>query len=68
MFHGVASKGVGAVRKRTTRNGMRLIMAALVPIVLASFCHMQLSELSSSLDIPVREEQGRVRPGETITI
>ncbi|MHB8120939.1 MAG: hypothetical protein ACYDG4_02195 [Desulfuromonadaceae bacterium] len=121
------------MRKRTIRNGMRLIMAALVLIVLASFYHVQLSELfslssaaesriyrlgifwaaaiggygvvltvfglvlspvrydaevrllpvvigisvmiilffyllSSSLDTPVREEQRRLRPGETITI
>lgn len=133
MFHGVTSKGGRAVRKRTIRNGMRLIMAALVLIVLASFYHVQLSELfslssaaesriyrlgifwaaaiggygvvltvfglvlspvrydagvrllpvvigisvviflffyllSSSLDAPVREEQRRLRPGETITI
>lgn len=47
MFHGVTSKGVGAVRKRTIRNGLRLIMAALVLIVLASFYHVQLSELFS---------------------
>ena len=121
------------MRKRTIRNGMRLIMAALVLIVLASFYHVQLSELfslssaaesriyrlgifwaaaiggygvvltvfglvlspvrydvgvrllpvvigisvmivlffyllSSSLETPVREEQRRLRPGETITI
>ena len=121
------------MRKRTIRNGMRLIMAALVLIVLASFYHVQLSELfslsstaesriyrlgifwaaaiggygvvltvfglvlspvrddagirllpvvigisfimflffyllSSSLDAPGREEQRRLRPGETITI
>lgn len=121
------------MRKRTIRNGMRLIMAAMVLIVLASFYHVQLSDLfslssaaesriyrlgifwaaamggygvvltvfglvlsparydagvrlmplviavsgmvflffyllSSSLDTPVREEQRRVRPGETITI
>ena len=121
------------MRKRTIRNGMRLIMAALVLIVLASFYHVQLSELFSlssaaesrvyrlgifwaaatggygvvltvfglvlsplkfdatvrlmpvilgisvmiflffyllsySIDTPVREEQRRVHPGETITI
>lgn len=33
------------MRKRTVRNGMRLILAALVLIVLASFYHVQLSDL-----------------------
>lgn len=33
------------MRKRTVRNGMRLILAALIMIVLASFYHVQLSEL-----------------------
>ena len=46
MFHGVAPKG-GSVRKRTVRNGMRLVMAALTLIVLASFYHVQLSDLFS---------------------
>jgi nitrate/nitrite transporter NarK len=122
-----------AVRKRTVRNGMRLVMAALILIILASFYHVQLSDLfslspaaesriyrlgmfwaaaiggygvvvtvfgfvfsplkndaqvrllpiflsisamiflffyllSSSIDAPARDEQRRVRPGETITI
>ena len=35
------------MRKRTIRNGMRLIMAALILIVLASFYHIQLSDLFS---------------------
>ena len=35
------------MRKRTVRNGMRLIMASLVMIVLASFYHAQLSEMFS---------------------
>jgi len=35
------------VRKRTVRNGMRLVMAALILIVLASFYHVQLSDLFS---------------------
>lgn len=121
------------MRKRTVRNGMRLIMAALILIILASFYHVQLSEmfslsssaegrlyrlgifwaaaiggygvvlttlglllsslkndtkirllpvflsisaivflffylLSSAIDAPPREEQRRLRPGETITI
>ena len=121
------------MRKRTVRNGMRLVMAALILIVLASFYHVQLSDLfslspatesqvyrlgmfwaaaiggygvvvtvfgfvlsslkndsqvrllpiflcisamiflffyllSSSIDAPARDEQRRVRPGETITI
>jgi nitrate/nitrite transporter NarK len=121
------------VRKRTVRNGLRLVMAALILIVLASFYHVQLSDLfslssgaesriyglgifwaaaiggygvvvtalglalsprkndvpvsllpivfgisamvflffyllSSSIDTPARDEQRRVRPGETITI
>jgi hypothetical protein len=121
------------VRKRTVRNGMRLVMAALILIILASFYHVQLSDLfslslatesqiyrlgmflaaaiggygvvvtvfgfvlsslkndaqirllpiflgisamiflffyllSSSIDAPARDDQRRVRPGETITI
>ena len=121
------------MRKRTVRNGMRLVMAALILIILASFYHVQLSDLfslspaaesriyrlgifwaaaiggygvvvtalgfafsplkndikvrllpvflgisalifvffyllSSSFDAPARDEQRRVRPGETITI
>ena len=121
------------MRKRTVRNGMRLVMAALILIVIASFYHVQLSDLfslspaaesriyrlgmfwaaaiggygvvvtvfgfvlsplkndsqvrllpifigisamiflffyllSSSIDAPARDEQRRVRPGETITI
>lgn len=35
------------MRKRTVRNGMRLVMVALILIVLASFYHVQLSELFS---------------------
>jgi len=35
------------VRKRTVRNGMRLVMAALILIILASFYHVQLSDLFS---------------------
>ena len=35
------------MRKRTVRNGMRLVMAALILIILASFYHVQLSELFS---------------------
>lgn len=35
------------MRKRTVRNGMRLIMASLIIIVLASFYHVQLSDLFS---------------------
>jgi hypothetical protein len=35
------------VRKRTVRNGMRLVMAALILIVLASFYHGQISDLFS---------------------
>lgn len=121
------------MRKRTVRNGMRLILAALVMIVLASFYHVQWSDLfllspvaenriyrlgmfwaaaiggygvvvtvfgfvlsplkndvqvrilpmfiaiaamilfffyllSASIEDPARDEQRRVRPGETITI
>ncbi len=33
------------MRKRTVRNGMRLIMAALILIVLVSYCHVQISDL-----------------------
>jgi choline-glycine betaine transporter len=121
------------VRKRTVRNGLRLVLAALILIILASFYHVQLSDLfslttaaetriyrngmfwaaaiggygvvvmalglvlsplksdvqvrllpmflsvsamillffyllSSAIDAPAREEQRRLRPGETITI
>ena len=121
------------MRKRTVRNGMRLVMAALIMIILASFYHVQLSDLfslssseesriyrlgmfwaaaiggygvvmaafgfvlsplkndiqirllplflsifamillffyllSTAIDAPDRDEQRRVRPGETITI
>lgn len=35
------------MRKRTVRNGMRLVIAALIMIVLASFYHVQLSDLFS---------------------
>ena len=35
------------MRKRTVRNGMRLVMAALILIVLASYYHEQLSGLLS---------------------
>lgn len=121
------------MRKRTVRNGMRLVMVSLILIVVASFYHRQLSDLlllssatesriyrlgmfwaaaigaygvvvsvlgfvlsplasdakvrllpilvgifviivlffyllSSSIDAPSRDEQRRVRPGETITI
>jgi predicted permease len=37
------------MRKRTVRNGMRLIIASLILIVLASFYHEQLSDLFSLL-------------------
>lgn len=33
------------MRKRTVRNGMRLVMAALILILLASFYHVQISDL-----------------------
>jgi hypothetical protein len=121
------------VRKRTIRNGMRLVMAALILILLSSFYHEQLADLfllsqsaesriyrlglfwsaaiggygvvltafgfalsplkndtqvrlmpvifgiaamiflffyllSSSIEAPDRNEQRRLRPGETITI
>ena len=121
------------MRKRTVRNGMRLVMTALILIVLVSFYNGQLSDLfslssgaesriyrlgifwaaaiggygvvvtvlgfvlsplqydakvrllpmvigisvliflffyllSSSINAPARDEQRRVRPGETITI
>lgn len=36
-----------SVRKRTVRNGMRLVMAALILIVIASFYHVQISDLFS---------------------
>lgn len=35
------------MRKRSVRNGMRLVMVALILIVLASFYHAQLSDLLS---------------------
>lgn len=35
------------MRKRTVRNGMCLVLAALILIVLASFYHIQLSDLFS---------------------
>ena len=35
------------MRKRTVRNGMRLVMAALIIIIMASFYHSNLSELFS---------------------
>lgn len=35
------------MRKRTVRNGMRLVMAALLLILLASFYHGQFSDLFS---------------------
>lgn len=35
------------MRKRTVRNGMRLVMAALILIILASFYHIQISDLFS---------------------
>lgn len=122
-----------AVRKRTVRNGMRFVIAALILIILASFYHGDISEifslssaaenriyrlgifwataigsygvvlaafgfalssrkrdvsvrvlpsflimsglialffylLTASIGSPVRQEQKRLRPGETITI
>ena len=121
------------MRKSTVRNGMRLVMASLILIILASFYHVQLSDLfslspvaesriyrngmfwaaaiggygvvlmafgfalsplkydvnirllpifiaisvmiflffyllSSSIEAPARDEQRRLRPGETITL
>lgn len=35
------------MRKRTVRNGMRLVMAALILIIIASFYHGNLSEMFS---------------------
>jgi len=35
------------VRKRTVRNGMRLVIAALLLIIMASFYHGQLSDMFS---------------------
>lgn len=35
------------MRKRTVKNGMRMIMAALILIILASFYHVQISDLLS---------------------
>ena len=35
------------MRKRTVRNGMRLVMAALMLIIIASFYHGNLSEMFS---------------------
>ncbi len=121
------------MRKRTVRNGMRLVVAALILIIVASFFHSRISDLfllsasagsslyrngifwaaaiggygvvvtvlgfilsprkndaevrllpafmgiallmflffyllSDAIDTPARDEQRRVRPGETITI
>lgn len=121
------------MRKRTVRNGLRLVMAALLLIIVTSFYHVELSDLfllslaaeervfqyamfsaaalggygvvvtvfgfvlssrksdinirimplfigisamilfffyllSSSIDAPSKEDQRRVRPGETLTI
>ena len=121
------------MRKRSVRNGMRLVMAALILIILSSFYHEQISDLfslspsaenrfyslgmfwaaaiggygavvtvfgfalsprkndvqvrllpmllgiaaliflffyllSTSINAPARDEQRRLRPGETITI
>ncbi len=121
------------MRKRTVRNGMRLVLAALIMIIAASFFHSQVTDffslsataknsvyqngmfwaaalggcgamvtvlgfllaprkndvevrlfplligiatliflffylLSNEIDSPARDEQRRVRPGETITI
>lgn len=121
------------MRKRTVRDGLRLVMAALILIILGSFFHVQLSDifalssaeesriygagmfwasvigsfgvvmtafgfalspqktdiqvrlrplllclfaviflffylLYSSIKAPVRDEQRRIRPGETVTI
>ena len=121
------------MRKRTVRNGMRLVAAALIMIVLASFYHSQITDMfslsataegriyrngmfwaaaiggyggvvtalgfvlspekndagirllpvfmfvsglillffylfSAALDAPIRDEQRRILPGETITI
>lgn len=35
------------MRKRTVRNGLRLVMASLILIIVASFYHVQLSDLFS---------------------
>ncbi len=35
------------MRKSTVRNGLRMIMAALILIILASFYHVQISDLFS---------------------
>ena len=35
------------MRKRTVRNGMRMVMTALILIVIASFYHAQISDLFS---------------------
>lgn len=35
------------MRKRTVRNGMRLVLTALILIILASFYHVQISDLFS---------------------
>lgn len=43
MSRGVATE----MRKRTVRNGMRLVITALILIVMASFYHVQLSDLFS---------------------
>lgn len=43
------------MRKRTIRNGMRLVLAALAVIILASFYHDSVAEiLSLSLDAEMR--------------
>lgn len=43
------------MRKRTIRNGMRLVLAALVLIIIASFYHDSVGEiLSLSLDAEMR--------------
>jgi len=38
------------MRKRTVRSGLRLILAALLLIVLASFCHVGIADLFSLSD------------------
>lgn len=35
------------MRKRTVRNGLRFVLAALILIIMASFYHVQLSDLFS---------------------
>jgi len=46
-YHVYKRPGGKTVRKRTIRNGMRLVMAALILIILSSFYHDQLSDLFS---------------------